>query len=318
MFSKLDYVYAVYQERSFTKAAEKLYISQPSLSTAIKNVEKMVGAPLFERSTTTIKLTEVGKEYIKSAEKIISIRNSFVDKINDIYNLEIGKISVGGTNYLTSYVLPRIINKFSSRFPKIEVDLIEAHSQELFDRIRNEEIDIVIDSFDGVLDEYQGYPLLRERVLLCVPADRKINKNLKQFAIVPEQIYNDKINLESIPPVSIELFKDENFVLLKSGNDMYSRAMKIFNKANVTPKICFSVDQLNISYALADSGMGLSFATDTLFKFGKFSSNIILYNIEEEHSGRTLYIAHKKNKYCTKAMEHFIETAKEVTKLNQI
>ena len=314
MFTKLDYVYAVYKEKSFTKAAEKMFISQPSLSTAIKNVEKMVGAPLFERSTANITLTEIGKEYILAAEKIMNVKEDFKNKVNDIYDIQTGKIIVGGTNYLSSYVLPKIINKFSLKFPKIEVELVEAHSQKLFDKIKTEEIDLVIDSFDGVLDEYEGTPLLKEKILLCVPKDRDINKKLQKYAIEPEQIYNENIDLNKIEAVPIEYFKHENFVLLKSGNDMYNRAMEIFNKAKITPNVCFSVDQLNISFAMADTGMGLSFATDTLFKFGKFGNNTVLYNIEKQNSGRTLYIAHKKNKYCTKAMEQFINTAIEVTK----
>lgn len=313
MFTKLDYVYAVYRERSFTRAAEKLFISQPSLSAAIKNVEKEVGAPLFERSGTAITLTEVGQEYIAAAEKIISIREEFVNRINDIYGLEVGKITVGGTNYLSSYVLPKIINDFSSRHPKIEVVLAEANSHSLLEMMKHEEIDIILDSFDRLPEEFLGQSLLHEHILLCVPADREINKALGAYAIQPEDIYNNTVDLSAVPAVSVRQFREEAFVLLKNGNDMYRRAIRIFDTAKMTPRVCFSVDQMNISYALADSGMGLCFATDTLFRFGRFGKNVILYNVEEERAGRTLYIAHKRNRYCTKAMSEFIRIAQEVT-----
>ncbi len=313
MFTKLDYVYAVYKEKSFTKAAEKLFIAQPSLSAAIKNVEKEVGAPIFERSSAGLRLTEVGKEYIIAAEKMISVKEEFENKLNDIFGLETGHLTVGGTNYLSSYVLPKIINTFSCVFPKIEVELAEAKSLSLSEMLKREEIDIVIDSFDELLQEYQGYPLCKERILLCVPSDRAINKELKDYAIQAEDIFNDNLSLADIPPVSIEKFKAEDFVLLKNGNDMYNRAMRIFEKADMQPNVRFSVDQLNISYALAESGMGSCFVTDTLFRFGKFGNNTVLYNVKEAPTGRTLYVAHKKNKYCTKAMEQFIKIAKEIT-----
>lgn len=312
MFTKLDYVYAVYREKSFTRAAEKLFISQPSLSAAIKGVEKAVGVPLFDRSGTTITLTEVGREYIAAAEKIMRIREDFINKINDIYDLEVGKITVGGTNYLSSYVLPKIINEFSSRHPNIEVVLAEANSQTLHEMMKNEEIDIILDSFDHLPEEYQGQPLVHEHILLCVPADRSINGALGVHAIHPEDIYNNAVDLSTVPAVSIGQFGAESFVLLKNGNDMYHRAIRIFDAAGITPKVCFNVDQMNISYALADSGMGLCFATDTLFRFGKFGNNIVLYNVKEQTSGRTLYIAHKKSRYCTKAMSEFVRIAKEV------
>lgn len=313
MFTKLDYVYAVYREKSFTRAAEKLFISQPSLSAAIKTVEKEVGAPLFERLNNGIALTEVGREYIAAAEKILRIREDFVNRINDIYDLSVGKITVGGTNYLSSYVLPKIINTFSSQHPNIEVTLAEANSHALGDMMKKEEIDIILDSFDRLPEEYLGQPLLHEHILLCVPADRSVNQVLGACAIHPEDIFNGTIDIASVPTVSIRQFEEESFVLLKNGNDMYHRAMRVFDTAEMTPKVCFSVDQMNISYALADSGMGLCFATDTLFRFGRFGSNVILYNVEEERVGRTLYIAHKKNRYCTKAMSEFMRIAHKVT-----
>jgi DNA-binding transcriptional LysR family regulator len=77
MFKKYDYVYAVYEEGSFTKAAKKLFISQPTLSVAIKSVEEEIGAPIFERDSAGVKLTEVGREYIAAAEKIISAKEDF-------------------------------------------------------------------------------------------------------------------------------------------------------------------------------------------------------------------------------------------------
>ena len=312
MFAKYDYVYQVYKERSFTKAAEKLFISQPSLSAAIKNIEKKLGAELFERTGSGVRLTEIGREYISATEKIISVENEFANKVNDIYNLETGHITVGGTNYLSSYVLPKIINRFATLYPKIEVTLVEANSGSLSSLIKNEQVDIIIDSFDNTMDEYEGYSLVSERILLCVPEDRKINEKLKAFQISPDSIYNGTVALDSVEPVPIEVFKDEKFILLKCGNDMYNRAMNIFNKSDVEPQVAFSVDQLNISYALVDSGMGLCFATDTLFKYGKFRKNVLLYNVGEENCSRTLYIAHKRNKYCTRAMAEFIRVAKEV------
>lgn len=314
MFSKYSYVYMVYKERNFTRAAEKLFISQPSLSAAIKNIEKKLGAELFERTGSGVTLTEVGREYISAAERIMSVEKDFGNRLNDIYNLQTGRIVVGGTNYLSSYVLPRVINCFTALYPNIGVELVEANSTNLCNMIKNEQVDIIIDSFDETMDEYKGYPLVSEKILLCVPAEREVNKRLKNFRIFPEEIYNGTIALENIQSVPIDTFKDEKFVLLKSGNDMYSRAMGIFEKADIKPQVMFSVDQLNISYSLASSGMGLCFATDTFFKYGQFHKNVLLYNVGDGQCSRTLYIAHKRNKYCTKAMSEFIKIARAVIK----
>jgi len=312
MFRKYEYVYAVYQTGSFTKAAESLYISQPSLSVAIRKIEKEVGAPLFDRNGGGATLTEIGQEYIAAAEQIRRTEQEFTNRIHDIYELESGSLSVGGTNYLCSYVLPRIITRFKARYPKIDVTLTEANSATLGDLLEQEKLNIIVDSFDENMDLYQGTPLTNERILLCLPQDRPINRTLQEYAIRPQAIYDGLVDLTATPSVPIRTFRQEPFILLKNGNDMYHRAEKIFEKNAITPQILFHVDQLNISYALAESGLGACFATDTLFKFARFNDRVVLYNIDQEHSSRTLHIAYKKNKYCTTAMNKFIEVAKEV------
>ncbi len=311
MFKKLDYVYAIYREGSFTRAAEKLFISQPSLSAAVKNLECEIGAPLFDRNAGGVQLTEVGRVYIDCAERMIKIREEFINKLNDINDLEVGHITVGGTNYLSSYVLPRIINRFTALYPKIGVTLTEANSKTLGDMVAEEEIDLVIDSFDDTFDDYDALPLMSEEILLCVPQDYAVNETLTEYAI-PSALLESGATLTAIPSVPLAAFRDESFILLKAGNDMHNRATAFLTAAHITPQISFYVDQMNISYALAEQGMGLCFATDTLFRFSGVSDKIILYKVSGEHSGRTLYVAHKKNRYCTRAMERFIETARDI------
>ncbi|MBQ2932727.1 MAG: LysR family transcriptional regulator substrate-binding protein [Clostridia bacterium] len=242
----------------------------------------------------------------------MTVENEFLNKMNDIYNLETGKIKVGGTNYMSSYIIPQIINKFAAEHPKIEVVLTDANSATLSAMLENEELDVVIDSFDESMNQYQGYPLLNEAILLCVPKDRSINDKLKNFQIQPESICDKTADLSLIDAVPIEMFKDEKFIMLKKGNDMYNRTMNVFSKNNIVPNVIFSVDQLNISYTLSESGMGLCFLTDTFFKYGKFHENVVLYKVESKRCTRTLYIVHKRNKYCSKAMGEFIKISKEV------
>ncbi len=310
MFSKYKYVYMLYKERSFSKAAQKLFISQPSLSVAIKNIEEKVGAPLFERRLGDIIPTEIGEKYIEATEKIISAENNFNNQTNDILSLKTGTLSVGGTNYFCSYVLPKIINRFTALYPSINVTLTEAKSTELNSISLEEELDLVIDSFDKIPDEFEGEELDNEKILLCVPKNSNTNKGLEKYSIKPSDILNGKIDLKTVPTISISTFKNENFVLLKPGNDMYYKAHEIFEKHNFTPKISFSVDQLSSSYALTQTGMGVCFITDTQFKHNGLLGDVLLYDVDKE-SHRKLFLVHRKNKYRTKAMAEFIRIAKE-------
>ncbi len=309
MFKKMDYVYMIYKEKSFTKAAEKLYISQPCLSTAIKKLEDEIGQPLFERRYSSVKPTKIGLEYIQATEKILEIQQDFESKLKDLNILEYGKINIGGTNYVTSYILPHIISEFSRLYPKIEINLVEAKSVELEKMLDNEDIDLLIDSFDSASPTQECFPLLEEKIMIAVPKSFKCNKGLENYQINTENISSD---LDK-SPVSIKHFRQEKFILLKSGNNMYKHANNIFHKAGITPDISFKLDQLSTSYSLAASECGICFITDTVFKYHKYTDDIFVYNLKE-CAKRMLYVVKKKNRFCSHAMNKFIELSKQCIK----
>lgn len=126
MFQGMEYVYEVYLEKSFSKAAEKLFISQPSLSANVKRVEHHIGYPIFEPgSTKPLSLTECGVQYIKAVEKIKSIQNEFEGFANDWGDLKKGTLTLGGSNLFSSWILPPLIADFARRYPLIQISLIE-------------------------------------------------------------------------------------------------------------------------------------------------------------------------------------------------
>ena len=141
MFSKMQYVYAIYKEKSFTKAADKLCISQPYLSAAIKRIEQQIGAPLFERKSSSVVPTEIGYEYIRALEQITDIEKKFATKIADITDMEQGSLDIGCSVYCSTYVIPQILKEFSSLYPKIKISLIDAGDAQLKTNLVNEEID---------------------------------------------------------------------------------------------------------------------------------------------------------------------------------
>ena len=104
-----DYIYEVYKEKSFSQAAKNLYLSQPALSATVKKVEKELGVTIFDRSTSPIVLTEEGKVYIESIEKIRAVEEEMNNKLLDMSELKSGKIRVSGENFVSSFIMPKII-----------------------------------------------------------------------------------------------------------------------------------------------------------------------------------------------------------------
>ena len=146
MFRNKDYVYAVWQERSFSKAAARLYISQPSLSAKIKKIEDELGAVIFDRSTTPLRLTEFGQIYINAITEVKQIERRMENTINDMNMLHSGELSIGASNVFAAYVLPPLIAKFKKKFPNVKIQLIEDNTASLEKMLSCNEIDIVVDN----------------------------------------------------------------------------------------------------------------------------------------------------------------------------
>ena len=256
MFKKARYVYAVFRAGSFTKAAEQLFISQPCISTAIKQLENELGAPLFVRKSGNVVPTELGLSYIRTAEQIIALEEAFAARLKERDKTLYGSLCIGGSNYVSSYILPRIVSAFSLLYPHVTISLTEASSADLTRHLQDGELDLVIDSFDHEQTGITYHPLLQEQILLAVPSTANANKEISTFALSPLDIY-EKAPLPE--PVSITCFREEGFVLLKQGNSMYEHAMAIFRKGGFTPRVSLFLDQLSTSFALAAQGNGLCF-----------------------------------------------------------
>jgi DNA-binding transcriptional LysR family regulator len=312
MFDKKEYVYAVYKEKSFTAAAEKLYLSQPCLSAAIKKTEQQIGLPLFERRTGDLTPTKIGYEYLACAEKIMAIERSFAEMLEDINNMKTGGIRVGGGNYVCSYILPMIASEFSKLYPNIEISIHEASSIELEKMLKNNKIDLVIDSYDSIDEHLDHKALAAEKILLAVPASNRCNtaENVK-YAVRPEDIYYGKVDLQTLPTVDLTHFQNEKFILLKSGHSMHKHAQTLFDAYEFVPSVSFRLDQLNTSFRLAASGNGLCFVTDIMFKTHLYQDDVLLYNIKGA-GNRTLYAANNRGSHTTAVIQKFKDVAWEI------
>lgn len=307
-----DYIYEVYKEKSFSVAAKKFFVSQPALSAMIKKVEKSLGVMLFDRSTSPITLTEAGKIYIKNIEAMRSLQKRLHEELNDVCELKTGSLIVSGENFVSSFIMPKVIMRFSELWAGIKIELVESNSPDLRKLLLTDAIDLLIaHDFDQKL--YSCEPLFDETVLLAVPKRLEINKRLNNFALTIEDIKNNAHLLPTCPAVDLIEFKEEDFLFMKKGNDMYRRAQSLCEDAGFTPKIRINLDQLITSFNMACAGMGIAFTTDMLATSSNVD-NCYYYKIKGEHTTRRMFIGYKRNRYISKACASFIEVAKEVYK----
>ena len=306
MFSHADYVYTVYQERSFTKAAEKLYVSQPALSTTIRKLEKDLGYPIFERGVKEVVPTDIGKKYIEAAEQVLAIGRQLQRQTDDLLQLRTGSVTLGSTTFIAAYVLPGLLREFGKLYPGITVNLLVEQSTILQEKLEKGLVDIAIDNTLFCHEDYQYCPLVTERILIGVPEEDPINKTLFHLQLPP-----NPENWAELPKLDISLLSEQPFVLLKSGNNMRQTAGAIFAEKGIKPKISYEFDQLMTSISFAQNGLGVCFLIDTLLRFGQTCRSLKLYQPDTAFPERILYAIRKKNKYLHSAAQALLEFLKD-------
>lgn len=307
MFSSMKYVYEVYKERSFSKAAQNLYVSQPSLSATIKKTEDKIGAQIFDRSTNPIQLTDVGKQYIKSLEEIMDIQNSFDNYVNNLNELKTGQLAIGGSNFFTSFILPPLITEFTHKYPLVKIHLIESDTATLKNMLIQGSLDLVIDNYDFYDPAYKTQIFAHETLVLAVPKRLESNKATEKYQLTYKDIINKKHLKEETPTVSLKFFENDPFIFLRRGNDTRRRAEKICEDHGLSPKVILKLDQQITSYNVACYGMGIAFISDTLINKTKPDPNIIFYKLDDPYAKRNIYFYHKQSKYVTRAMSEFLK-----------
>ncbi len=309
METRLKYVYEVYLEKSFTKAAQKLYISQPSLSAMVKKAEADLGSAIFKRATTPLELTEEGQAYIEFIRQSLQNEERLNEKLSDIRNFAKGRIRVGGSDYVLSSIMPEILKHILFRYPGIQIELVEENSFALQRLLENSDLDLVIDSFEAEDNPYTCYKLLEETILLAVPKADPINRPLERFQITKDHILKGNYTDVMLPQEQLEAVLHKSFVFLKAGNNMHQHAVNTFRQYGIQPNVRLSLDQLVTSLQYTEAGLGCSFVTDTLFRYGNRGNDVCLYAFNSNENRRNMSIVHKCNKYISNASRLFIQVA---------
>jgi len=306
MFTWKKYVYEVYKEKSFSRAAKNLFISQPSLSARIKKVEEQLGAPIFDRSTTPVKLTQFGEAYIKATEEIFRIEQQMTDLVDDLSMLKVGHLAIGASNLLAAYALPPIILAFQQKYPNVSIQLIEGNTSDLEVMLRSNKVDLVIENhpFDSALFNRTFY--CQETILLAVPRSLPIWDQLSDYELSYEDIQKKRYLQPEHPAVPLDFLRDTPFIMLTPGNDTRTRGDKLCREAGFHPKAILELNQQSSCYMAASTQLGATFISDILVTRLPSFEQLAYYKLEGEAAVRDVYFYHKKHSFKTRAMEEFL------------
>ena len=184
-------------------------------------MEKKLGAPIFDRSTSPPGLTQCGERYIRCVERLMDMENEFGNYLNDLEGLRAGHLAIGGSNLFTSYILPPILQRFMKDYPGVEVNLVESNTKQLERQLLSGSLDLVIDNYLFSESIYERKKFSAEHLLLAVPRPMLAGKEeaLAGAMLDAAGVRAGRHLPETWPAVDLGWFEEEPFLLLKPGND---------------------------------------------------------------------------------------------------
>jgi DNA-binding transcriptional LysR family regulator len=299
MLKNMEYVYAVYQKKSFSKAAESLHVSQPALSTAIRKIESELQLQLFDRSSSPINLTPAGRYYIESIEKIMRVEADMREYFARLAREQRTVINVGTASFFCSYVLPELAEEFKREHPEVAINLMEANSSEFAGLFASDVLDLCV-SVDE-LNAGAGKAGLdsrvwkREEIILAVPAEYPIVEELKEYRMTFDQVGSGEYLEKKIPGVPLARFQEVPFLFLKNGNDLNRRAEQMCRTAGFEPHVAMYLDQMLTSYYVACSGKGSAFIRPDLVRFVEPTSRLYFFRLEDPMVTRDVMLYYPQN-----------------------
>ena len=234
---QLRYVCAIAETGSFSRAAERCQVAQPSLSQQVLKLEKDLGTKLFDRLGRSIRLTEAGRVFMPHARSILdqmeAARSSVADKNADVR----GSVAVGAIPTIAPYLMPRYTAAFAKNYPDAKVRIVEETTPILVESLRDLSIDLAILALP-----------LRHKDLELLPI-----RTEPLFAVLPKD--HPRATAESL---ALKDLRGESFVMLRDGHCFRDLSIAACTKARVTPRIAFESGQFSSLFGMVAAGVGIS------------------------------------------------------------
>lgn len=279
---QLQYFQSVGQLLSITKTADKFHIAQPSITTAIQNLERELGVQLVDRSRRQIMLTTEGQIFLQKVNDILSRLADSVREMNDYGKLGKGHIRLGITPTTSGLIFPRIFAEFRAHHPHIDLTSDEGGSLTVIKSLLQGDLDIGIIILSELSSALEAFPISVEQVMLCLPQNHAM------------------ACCSSIPFSSLE---NDPFLLFKEDTYLRQVILQECDKNRIHPKVAFSSSQIETIVALVREGAGITFLLESI---ARKRTDITCLPLSEPLFVK-MGLAWSKDKYLSKAAQTFID-----------
>lgn len=278
----------VYEERNMTAAANKLFMTQPSVSQAIKELESHYGVALFERLSRKLYVTESGETLYQYATHIIKIFDELEDRLKEDALRK--KIKIGANYTIGVALIPQYIEKFKIKYPDSEIMVIVNKSSLLIEMLRKNELDLIMIEETKNQSELIEDIFNNDRIVIIANPE---NHLLAQNEVTADDIVNEHLLLREKGAGARDLFESR------------------MNAIGLFIKPYWESTSTTALINAAENNMGIAVLPFQLVKEHIASGSLKEIKVSDMNFSRRLVIAYHKNKFLTSAMQEFIKICHE-------
>lgn len=299
-----DFLYfsTIARYKSYSKAADELFISQPTLSQAITRLENELCVKLFDRDNMTVTLTPAGKIFLEDANEILNATDRLKKKMKNISESNYGTIRVGSSQFYGSYIFPALIPALKENYPGIKIEITEESSDHLETMVENGELDFAFIPLPITSEHLTYCHMFDEKILLAVPDEAGINNKLK---LTPDKHWPYVENFSAMA--------DEPFMLLKKNMKLRIKADALCENAGFSPNVIIESQNMETLRNYVALGMGSSFLSHLIA--GSNKPGILYCQLHDYSIVRDFVLIYSKNNPLSSMEKAFIQVSKEALSL---
>jgi len=294
LYKQLEYFRHVAETGNLTRASEQLFISQPALSRSIKNLEKELGVPLFDREGRIIKLNRYGNLFLEKVYESLNAIEEGQKNLSELVDPYTGTIRISFIHTLGNNLVPEAISKFRKYYPDVKFKFFQGTTGTVLEHIESGEVDLCF-LMEADFPENISYETV---------------KNEELFVIVP-----DSHPLASKTAISLSQLKHEPFIGFKKGVGLRTITDRLCEQSGFTPNIIFEGQQVGTVSGFVSAGLGVSLVPKNR---GISEYNIKCIPVSSPKCYRHINLAWKKDTYTPKVIQTFKEFLYECISTIQI
>lgn len=298
---RLDYFITIAETGNLTKASERLFVSQPSLSQYLKRLENSLGVELFDRSVSPLRLTYAGERYYEYAKAARLSEENIQKELRDIKGQISGKLRLGVALWRGSSLLPDIFPLFHEKHPGIRLELFEGRSVYLQNSLMNDEIDLAVMNLPRTIEDDKLFydVFMEERLMLAAPTDHPYIRNA----------LDNQPGDREYPEISVDVLRHIPLINTKKGQRLTYMVNEILQRNDIKPEILLETGNLTTAINLVAQGMACTIVPEEGARVCERPGKVMYFTFSDSVTDCIwdLAVVYRKDAYLSHIARFFID-----------